>query len=123
MYLILIITFNFFLQDYVSIMKDNGETLILTQVRFYQTKSTSSETTINYRESGEKKTIELSELKRINFKDLTGKKKGVQKWQVILVKRSNVKHDVELNLVEVSGIDSAGKQYVISASSINKIML
>ncbi|MEM6815013.1 MAG: hypothetical protein AAF600_11630 [Bacteroidota bacterium] len=104
-------------------MKDNGETLILTQVRFYQTKSTSSETTINYRESGEKKTIELSELKRINFKDLTGKKKGVQKWQVILVKRSNVKHDVELNLVEVSGIDSAGKQYVISASSINKIML
>ncbi|MEM6736119.1 MAG: hypothetical protein AAGC64_08815 [Bacteroidota bacterium] len=123
MYLILIITFNFLLQDYVSIMKDNGEILTLTEVRFYQTKSSSSKTTINYRKLGAKKTIELSKLKRINFKNLAERKKGIQKWQVILVEKSNAKHDVELNLVEISGIDSAGKQQVISASSINKITL
>ena len=112
-----------FFQSQVTIVKDNGETAQLTNLSFYQKKDSSTKTTLSYFGTDGNKSIDISQLKRINFKELISRNKGVQRWNVILVTKSNAKHDVEMDLVQVEGIDAQGKQEAIGAGSIDKITL
>ncbi len=110
-------------QEPVTIVMDNGEVNRLTELALYQTKTSFSTASIYYIESGRNQSIEINKLKRINIKELIGRNKGIQRWNVILVTKSNVKYDVELDLVEVVGQDMEGNQVAIAASTIDKITL
>lgn len=123
MLLIWIVLNGLFPQTSMSVTKYNGDVIKLREVAFIQTKSVSDKNSLAYSHSGKKQTIEISRLKRINFKDQLDKKKGVSQWMVILVKESNDKLEVQMDLIEISGINPEGEVEVISASDINKITL
>jgi len=109
-------------QAKVTITKNSGETMQLSQVTFYQG-GQGSKTSLNYMVRDEKHTIELSSLKRINLKESLERKGGVTTWLAILVDKSNDKQEVELKLKEIRGLDENGKEEVVSANTINKITL
>jgi len=103
-----------------NITKNSGEVLQLSAIEIYQEQGTKAEALV-VTEFEQTKTIPLYELKRINIKQQVGRSKGVVSLLAILVERSNVKHEVVLDLVQITGLNPDGEEEVISANAINKI--
>ena len=116
----IILLFTLF-QAPLTVVKNNGDQIILTNVRFYQTEKLASKEEISYSYRGTVDKIKLKEIKRISFKETVQKKKGITTYRVILVKDNNDKLDVELDLVKVEGINSQGEKESMNLSSVDKI--
>ena len=99
---------------------NNGEVMTLQDIQLFQQEAAPADILV-FREHNQSKQIPLSQLKRINLKESISRKKGITSWLVILVERSNAKHEVEMDLIEVKGKNDSGREEVISANSINKI--
>ncbi|MEP0987017.1 hypothetical protein [Ekhidna sp.] len=108
-------------QSPTTIVKKNGDQIVLTDVMIYQTEEMGSPNSINYSIRGKKEKISVDKVKRISFKETIGKKKGITTYRIILVKNNNDKLEVEMNLVKIEGKDKEGKTASMSLSSIDKI--
>ena len=115
----LCILISLFLQS-GNIVKNNGEVVKLQDIQLFQEEGVATDF-LNFEEHGQVRKISISRLKRINFKQVLGRTRGVTNWLAILVERDNSKHEVSLGLVEVKGLNQNGEEEVISINSINKI--
>lgn len=121
MKLILIaILFSFF-QSPVTVVKNNGDQVVLKEFIFYQDQESGTKDSIVYSYRGQPGSIKIGELKRISFKETVSKKKGIPTYRVVLVRNNNSKLEVELDLVKVEGITSDGKAESMNFSSVDKI--
>lgn len=119
--LVLLVLFSF--QSSGLITKNNGEQIQLKGVEFFQNQDNGSGSSLKYVYRGKSSTIDLGELKRVNLKESLGKKKGVTTWKTLLITKKNEKFEVELDLVEVVGVNNEGKKESYSANAIDKISL
>jgi len=103
-----------------SITRKDGETVQLSAISVYQKRDVKTES-LTFSKGSQPKTIEISKLRRINLKESVGKSKGVTRWLAVLVEKNNVKHEVEIELYEVRGVNADGKAFSISANAIDKI--
>ncbi|MBC6401747.1 MAG: hypothetical protein GDA42_12060 [Ekhidna sp.] len=103
-----------------SIAKKNGEIIRFSDISVYQERDTKAKS-LTFSKGNRLKTIEISELRRINFKESIGKSKGVTRWLAVLVEKNNVKHEVEIELHEIRGVNSDGEEFSLSANTIDKI--
>ncbi|MBC6425448.1 MAG: hypothetical protein GDA51_03070 [Ekhidna sp.] len=103
-----------------SIAKKNGEIIRFSDISVYQERDTKAKA-LTFFKGNRLKTIEISKLRRINFKESIGKSKGVTKWLAVLVEKNNVKHEVEIELYEIRGVNSDGEEFSLSANTIDKI--
>lgn len=116
----LLLSVQFLAQQVVVVTKNNGDELRITSIDFLQGSKRSDIQSITFKEKGETKTLLLSELKRINLKEVASRK-GITSWNAILVKTNNEKVEVLLPLDRIYGVDEAGNKIKISSSSIDKI--
>lgn len=103
-----------------SVAKKNGEIVQLSNISIYQKQDVKT-MSLTFSKGNQTKTIEVSKLKRINIKGTVSKSKGVTKWLAILVERDNTKHEVEIELHQIRGVNAAGESFSISANSVDKI--
>ncbi len=118
---LLIILVLFFAQGPLTVVKNNGDQLSLTNVSFLQSEGSGSSTSLNYSYRGETNNIAFKNIKRISFKETIKRKKGVTTYRVILVKADNSKLEVEVDLVRMEWTGKAGKKESMSFSSVDKI--
>lgn len=116
----LLLSVQFLAQQVVVVTRNNGDELRITSIDFLQGSKRSDIQSITFKEKGETKTLLLSELKRINLKEVASRK-GITNWNAILVKTNNEKVEVLLPLDRIYGVDEAGNKIKISSSSIDKI--
>jgi len=109
------------LQNSGYITKNSGEEIPLNDIMLYQSPENGKSDMLLYNYRGEERSISINEVKRINLKENLNKKKGITTWNVLIVTRKNEKYEAQLDLVEVRGTNSEGKQEIISSSVINKI--
>ena len=64
--LILLLSFS---QGSVTIVKNNGDLVVLQEATFYQGDKTGTRNTINYAYRGREESIKVSDIKRISFKE------------------------------------------------------
>lgn len=121
MKLLLTILVLFFAQAPVTVVKNNGDEITLTDVRFYQSDDTASINTLVYSYRGQDGKIPVSQIKRISFKESVKRKKGISTYIVILVKSDNSKLEVEMDLNRVEGLGKGGKTESMNLSSVDKI--
>ncbi|SNT26664.1 hypothetical protein SAMN05421640_3047 [Ekhidna lutea] len=119
-FLFIAILYSFF-QSPVTIVKNNGDEIELTNVLLYQTTAKGTPDVISYSYRGAPGKVNIKEVKRISFKENLGRKKGVTTFKAILVKRNNDKLEVEVNLVKVEGTNKEGKKESMNFSSVDKI--
>lgn len=106
-----------------TITKNNGEQIALRKIEIFQKQDVATNTTITYNYRGSQTSMDISKLKRINLKESLARKKGVTTWIALLVTNKNEKYEVKIDLVQVKGINSDGKEEVYSSNVINKITL
>lgn len=106
-----------------TITKNNGEQIALSKIEIFQKQNVATNTTITYNYRGSQTSMDISKLKRINLKESLARKKGVTTWLALLVTDKNEKYEVKIDLVQVKGINSDGKEEVYSSNVINKITL
>lgn len=111
----------FFIQSPITIVKKNGDQIVLTDVMIYQSESMGSPDMLTYSIKGKKEKIKVQQVKRISFKETVRKKKGVTTFRIILVKDNNDKLEVELDMLRIVGRDKEGKKESMNLSSIDKI--
>ncbi|WP_420318419.1 hypothetical protein [Ekhidna sp.] len=109
------------LQSPITIVKNNGDEIRLSNVQIYQNEKKSSADLLNYTYLGNVESIKIREIKRISFKEALEKKKGVTTYRVILVRSNNDKLEVQLNLAKVEGINNEGKKESLGLGSVDKI--
>ncbi|MEO1254453.1 MAG: hypothetical protein AAFY41_06150 [Bacteroidota bacterium] len=109
------------LQDPVTVIKNNGDELLLSDYRIYQSSSKASASSLSYSHHGQKKSIALNQIKRISLKESVRKKKGVATFRVIIVKSNNDKLEVEVDLVKIEGKNENGKLESTGFGSVDKI--
>lgn len=105
----------------VTITKFNGDQFDLNNARIFQEDEVASGKQLSYFYRDQVAAITISDIKRISFKETVKRKKGITTYRVILVKNSNDKLEVEMNLVRVEGIGVDGKEESINLSSVEKI--
>jgi hypothetical protein len=110
-----------FLQSPLTVVKNNGDQVVLTKAQIYQTEKDASKESIFYSYRGKVENVSLKEVKRISFKETLKKKKGITTYRVVLVKNNNDKLEVELNLVKIEGVNSEGEKESMNLSSVDKI--
>lgn len=110
-----------FLQSPLTVVKNNGDQIVLTKAQIYQTEKDASKESIFYSYRGKVENVSLKEVKRISFKETLKKKKGITTYRVVLVKNNNDKLEVELNLVKIEGVNSEGEKESMNLSSVDKI--
>lgn len=120
---LLVLFILFSVQTSGTLTKNNGEQIQLKSVEFYQQQDNSSSTSLNYTFRGKNSTINISELKRVNLKESLDRKKGITTWKALLITKKNEKYEVEIDLVEVTGVTGEGKTESYSANVIDKISL
>ena len=103
-----------------SVAKKNGEIVQFSTISVYQKQGVKTGA-LTFSKGNQTKIIEVSKLKRINLKEAVSKSKGVTKWLAILVEKDNIKHEVEIELHQIRGVNAAGESFSISANSIDKI--
>lgn len=111
----------YFSQSSVTVVKNNGDQLNLSDVVIFQNDVSGSSNSINYSYRGEKAAMAFKNIKRISFKETVKRKKGITTYRVILVKSDNNKLEVEIDLVKLEGIAKSGKMESMNFSSIDKI--
>ena len=116
--LILLLSFS---QGSVTIVKNNGDLVVLQEATFYQGDKTGTRNTINYAYRGREESIKVSDIKRISFKETLKKKKGNATYRAILVRKNNTKLEIELQMLRVAGLTPAGKSVSLNLSSVDKI--
>ncbi|MEO9869580.1 hypothetical protein [Ekhidna sp.] len=110
-----------FAQAPATIVKNNGEQIVLSEVLFYQTGESGSSEKIIYSYRGSNSSISLKQVKRISFKETVKRKKGIVTYKVILVKNNNDKLEVEVDMVRLEGKNKNGKSVSMNCSSIDKV--
>lgn len=110
-----------FTQNPMTIVKNNGDEMGLSNVMIYQSVSAGSTTGLNYSYRGENANVTFKDIKRISFKETVKRKKGIVTYRVILVKSDNTKLEVEMDLVKLEGTSNSGKKESMNFSSIDKI--
>ncbi|MEQ9466321.1 MAG: hypothetical protein RLN88_02865 [Ekhidna sp.] len=110
-----------FIQAPVTVVKNNGDEVVLTEVRFYQTDDIASVNMLAYSYRGQEGKIPISQIKRISFKESVKRKKGIATYMVILVKSDNSKLEVEMDLNRLEGIGQNGKAESMNLTSVDKI--
>ncbi len=108
-------------QDPVSVVKNNGDQVDLSNVMIFQNETSGSSNSINYSYRGENSTITFQDIKRISFKETVKRNKRITTYRVILVKADNSKLEVEIDLVKLEGIGKSGKKESMNFSSVDKI--
>ncbi|MEQ8629131.1 hypothetical protein [Ekhidna sp.] len=121
MKLLLIAILFSFTQSPVTVVKNNGDQIVLSQALFYQNQNTGTKDVINYSYRGKPGSIKIGDIKRISFKETVRKKKGVPTYRVILVRSNNTKLEVEMDMVKVEGTTADGKSESLGLGSIDKI--
>lgn len=112
-----------FLQGEALITKNNGDEIRLSNVQFYQAEEVPSTKSVYFIYRGEKRSISINELKRINLKESLGKKKGISTWSALLITNENEKFEVSFDFIQLTGINEEGKEETYSSSIIDKISL
>ena len=110
-----------FIQAPVTVVKNNGDEILLSDVRFYQTDDTASINMLSYSYRGQDGKVPVSQIKRISFKESVKRKKGISTYLVVLVKSDNSKLEVEMDLNRLEGIGQSGKAESMNLSSVDKI--
>ncbi|MEP1032895.1 hypothetical protein [Ekhidna sp.] len=108
-------------QSPVTVVKNNGDQLGLSNVMIFQNEASGSSSSINYSYRGENAKVSFKDIKRLSFKETIKRKKGVTTYRVILVKSDNSKLEVEIDLVKLEGIGKSGKMESMGFSSVDKI--
>ncbi|WP_424961576.1 hypothetical protein [Ekhidna sp.] len=121
MKLLLIAILFSFAQSSVTIVKNNGDQIVLSRAMFYQKQDAGTKDIISYSYRGKPGSIKINEIKRISFKETVRKKKGVPTYRVILVRSNNTKLEVEMDMVKVEGMTADGKSESLGLGSIDKI--
>lgn len=110
-----------FVQSPVTVVKNNGEQIVLSQAIFYQKQNDGTKNVINYSYRGKPGSIKIGDIKRISFKETVRKKKGIPTYRVILVRSNNTKLEVEMDMVKVEGMTADGKNESMGFGSVDKI--
>ena len=108
-------------QTQVTVVKNNGDQIGLSNVMIYQNETTGSSDLLDYSYRGEDVKIAFKDIKRISFKETVKRNKGVTTYRIILVKTNNDKLEVELDLVKLEGIKESGKKESMNFGSVDKI--
>lgn len=116
---ILSVLFSF--QGPITVIKNNGDELGLSNVIIYQSETDNSNDLLYYSYRGKDSKVAFEDIKRISFKETIRKKKGISTYRVILVKSDNNKLEVEMDLVRLEGMNESGKKESMNFSSIDKI--
>lgn len=109
------------LQSPLTVVKNNGDQLGLTNVMIYQSDTSGSSNSLNYSYRGENAQVAFKDIKRISFKETVKRKKGITTYRVILVKTDNSKLEIEIDLVKLEGMGTSGKKESMNFSSVDKI--
>ena len=117
----LIITLFSLFQAQVTIVKNNGDQVVLKNIKVFQSEGQSSSGELLYSYRGENSSIAFGDVKRISVKETMQKKKGVTTYRVILVKSDNNKLEVEIDLIKLEGTNESGKLESMNLSSVDKI--
>ncbi|WP_370086568.1 hypothetical protein [Ekhidna sp.] len=117
---LIIILFSLF-QTQVTVVKNNGDQVVLKNIKVYQSEGQSSSDALIYSYRGEDSNISFKEVKRISVKETLQKKKGVTTYRVILVKSNNDKLEVDIDLIKLEGTNENGKVESMNLSSVDKI--
>lgn len=119
---LLIITFLLsFSQAQVTVVKNNGDQIVLKNIKIYQSEAKVSSDVLQYSYRGEHSKIALRDVKRISVKETIQRKKGIATYRVILVKSNNDKLEVDIDLVKLEGTNANGKVESMNLSSVDKI--
>ncbi len=119
---LLIITFLLlFSQTQVTVVKNNGDQIVLKNIKMFQSEELSSSNNLRYSYRGEESEIAFDEVKRISVKETVQRKKGITTYRVILVKRNNDKLEVDIDLLKLEGTNDNGKLESMNLSSVDKI--
>lgn len=118
--LLITLVFAFF-QNPLTVVKNNGDQLSLSNAVIYQNETNGSSSSLNYSYRGESAQVLFKNIKRISFKETVKRKKGVTTYRVVLVKSDNNKIEVEIDLVKLEGMGESGKKESMSFGSIDKI--
>lgn len=121
MKMLLIILLSSFFQTPLTVVKNNGDQLGLTDVLIYQNNEVGTAGSLSYSYRGEKNEVEFKDIKRISFKETLKRKKGITTYRVILVKSNNNKLEVEIDLVRLEWTNKSGKKESMGFSSVDKI--
>ena len=121
MKLLLIAILFSFIQSPVTVVKNNGDQIVLSQAVFYQNENAATKDLISYSYRGKPGSIQIGNIKRISFKETVKKKKGIPTYRVILVRNDNTKLEVEMDLVKLEGVTADGKSESIGLGSVDKI--
>lgn len=121
MRLIFIICVFVFQQQSLTLVKNNGDQIELTDVKIYQKANAPAADALYFSYRGKEGKIEMSNLKRISFKETMHKKKGVTTYRAILVEKNNDKLEVSIDFVRVEGMNEDGKVESMGLSSVDKI--
>lgn len=116
----IIILFSLF-QTQVTVVKNNGDQVVLKNIKVFQSEEHSSSDELLYSYRGENSSIAFGDVKRISVKETLQKKKGVTTYRVILVKSNNDKLEVDIDLIKMEGTNEYGKVESMNLSSVDKI--
>lgn len=118
---VFIICLSFLFQSPAVVVKHNGDEVNIKNALIYQSEGGGSPSQLSYAYRGVSSQIALSQVKRISFKEVVSKKKGITTYRVVLVKKNNDKMEVTMDLSRLEGVGQNGKKESMNFSSIDKI--
>lgn len=103
------------------VVKSNGDEVRVNSIMIHQGNGIQSESIITFSMKGTQKKLPLVDVKRVNLKDVSSRKRGVITWNALLIMKDNRKMEIQVPLNKISGSDVLGNPIEISSASIDKI--